>query len=91
MKVKYLSHLVETQGITSLSTRADTYSGITRYSVNISFPMAGQQFDFTTQEDSDTFVKMIMDAIDDVEKQPTYLEGFKDGTEYAIKLMKDMR
>lgn len=43
----------------------------------------------SVKENAQEVVNDIGHAIDDVLPEKTYLDGFKDGTEYAIKLIKE--
>lgn len=88
MKILFKDKMVETSKIISFSTGMDDYRKEEKFWINVSFTNTGQQFHFERESDRDSFLEKIMEQVDEErKKEKTYLDGFKEGTEYALKLM----
>ena len=84
---------VDPTAVASVSIREDKHWDTKRdqYTVDIALQSApGSAPVYTTynKEDAIKVVNKIGEAMDAVEPGKTYLDGFKDGTEYVLKLIK---
>jgi len=93
MIVLFKDKLIECSSIIALELKISEYSSKKEWILNIQFSgMGGNQFSFDNETDAVEFRKLIIEAMDVKDtKGKTYLDGFKDGTEYAIKLFKETK
>lgn len=87
------SVFVNIQSITSVSVSERTeYSGENRKAVfYVEVSAIGQMlipvYQSTSKENAKSMQEKIGAVMDKLDPEKTYLKGFKDGTEYALKLM----
>jgi len=93
MTVFFKDRLIECSSIIALELKIAEYSMKKEWILNVSFlGMGGNNFSFDNETDAVEFRKLIIDAMDVKDSRgKTYLDGFKEGTEYAIKLFKETK
>ena len=92
MKIRFKDKFIETKSVIAVTQTSTTYSNVEKFMVNITFINGMQQFEFNNQIDASTFMEQIFQSVDDEETAPlSYLDGFKAGTEYALKLIKESK
>jgi len=96
MKIHTNTHdvYVDQTAVASVSIREDKHWDTKRdqYIVDIvlqSAPCSVPIYTTYSKEDAVELVCKIGEAMDTIEPSKTYLDGFKEGTEYALKLVKE--